>query len=122
MWPADYWFGFERCGDMWPEGRPRGTLSLGIPEATLPNNAIPRTFFVLDHQPHLFMARVKGVTLHSRWSSMSVSQKESVCSKLDAMLSDLHGIPWTPGVPLGSLIPLHLQRYSPSRPHRWSDL
>lgn len=44
MWPADYWFGFERCGEMWPEGRPRGTLSLGIPPATLPKNAIPRTF------------------------------------------------------------------------------
>ena len=68
----------------------------------------PLGFFVLDHQPHLFMARVKGVTLHSRWSSMSVSQKESVCSKLDAMLSDLHDIPWTPGVPLGSLIPPYI--------------
>lgn len=68
----------------------------------------PLGFFVLDHQLHLFMTRIKGVTLHSRWPSMTLSQKTSVCSKLDAMLTDLHAIPWTPGVPLGSLIPPHI--------------
>ncbi|KIM41107.1 hypothetical protein M413DRAFT_445830 [Hebeloma cylindrosporum] len=68
----------------------------------------PLGFFMLDHQPHLFMTRIKGVTLHSRWPSMSASQKSSVCSKLDVMLSDLRGIPWTPGVPLGSLISPHI--------------
>lgn len=64
----------------------------------------PLGFILLRHQPYLFMTRIPGVTLHSRWPSMSVSQKKSVCSKLDAMLSDLHGLHWTPGTPLGSLI------------------
>ena len=77
----------------------------------------PLGFFVLDHKPHLFMTRIKGVTLHSRWPSMSLSQKASVCSKLATMLTDLHGIPWTPGVPLGSLIPPYICKDARLRVH-----
>ncbi|KAF8878313.1 kinase-like domain-containing protein [Infundibulicybe gibba] len=69
--------------------------SLGSPE--------PLGFVVLDNTRYFFMTRIPGVTLHSRWPSLTVVQKECVCATLDAILSDLHSIPWTPGVPLGSL-------------------
>ncbi|KAF8055452.1 kinase-like protein, partial [Lyophyllum atratum] len=67
----------------------------------------PLGFVVLGHQSYLFMSRIPGVTLYSRWPSMSDIQKESVCSQLDAMLSDLHSLSWTPGTPLGSLTAPH---------------
>ncbi|GLB42219.1 putative phosphotransferase enzyme family protein [Lyophyllum shimeji] len=67
----------------------------------------PLGFVALGHQSYLFMSRIPGVTLHSRWPSMSDIQKESVCSQLDAMLSDLHSLSWTPGTPLGSLTAPH---------------
>lgn len=54
------------------------------------------------------MTRIKGVTLHSRWPSMSLSQNAGVCSKFDTMLTDLHVIHWAPGVPLGSFIPPYI--------------
>ncbi|KAF5376427.1 hypothetical protein D9615_008632 [Tricholomella constricta] len=65
----------------------------------------PLGYVLIDQKPHLFMTRIPGVTLHSRWPTMSISQKESVCSTLNTMLSELHNIPWTPGIPLGTLIP-----------------
>ncbi|KAF8153450.1 hypothetical protein B0H34DRAFT_106275 [Crassisporium funariophilum] len=53
------------------------------------------------------MSRIPGVT---RWPSKSDIQKESVCSQLDAMLSDLHSLCWTPGTPRG-----HSQLLTPAR-------
>lgn len=57
---------------------------------------------------YLFMTHVPGVTLYSRWPTLNASQKKMVANQLNDMLLALRAVPWSPGIPLGSIASPHI--------------
>jgi hypothetical protein len=64
---------------------------------------VPLGFVVVAGLSYFFLTHIPGITLHSRWPSMSEIQKKAIRSQLNDMLLSLRCLPWPPGTPLGSL-------------------